>query len=610
MRKHLSFSLRYFVFWVILFSTYRIAFLIYQFENLKSVKFNEFINIFIRGAWMDSSLAGYILLLTFLLLAIFFWVSPKSITRMYNALTILLLLVVNTVVISDMELYRNWGYRIDATPLLYLKTPKEAMASVKTPLLILFVVLLIGITYLTHLAYRKWVARELSQANKARWWYSPIYIFLAATMIIPIRGGFGIAPINPGKVYFSQNNFCNHAALNPVWNMMYSVSKSSSMSKTYNVEIDKATAHQRFGELMHTDSTLYVLNTNQPNIIIILLESFGAKLVGPLGGLPNVTPNLNRLASEGILFTRTTASGDRSDKGIIAVLSGFPAQPTQSVIKYPTKSNKLPTISEVLYNQGYSTAFYYGGDPDFANIRSFLYHAKFQRLITQDDFPKSYRNSKWGVHDEHVFNYLLTDIDSAKAPFFKMFFTLSSHEPFEIPAKPKFNGKTEVEQFLSSAYYADSCLGDFIAKAQQREWFKNTLIVLIADHGHRHPANHPNWEPLKFGIPMVWLGGVVERKPLVVTTTCSQTDLATTLLAQLKLPHDQFTLSKNILASKVTPFAYFAFNEGFGYVNQTDTIVYDLVGKKYIKQTGKNISETRNDAWAFFNAYQEVFQGL
>ena len=398
---------------------------------------------------MDSSLAGYILLLTFLLLAIFFWVSPKSITRMYNALTILLLLVVNTVVISDMELYRNWGYRIDATPLLYLKTPKEAMASVKTPLLILFVVLLIGITYLTHLAYRKWVARELSQANKARWWYSPIYIFLAATMIIPIRGGFGIAPINPGKVYFSQNNFCNHAALNPVWNMMYSVSKSSSMSKTYNVEIDKATAHQRFGELMHTDSTLYVLNTNQPNIIIILLESFGAKLVGPLGGLPNVTPNLNRLASEGILFTRTTASGDRSDKGIIAVLSGFPAQPTQSVIKYPTKSNKLPTISEVLYNQGYSTAFYYGGDPDFANIRSFLYHAKFQRLITQDDFPKSYRNSKWGVHDEHVFNYLLTDIDSAKAPFFKMFFTLSSHEPFEIPAKPKFNGKTEVEQFLS-----------------------------------------------------------------------------------------------------------------------------------------------------------------
>jgi len=610
MRKHLAFSLRYFVFWVILFSTYRLAFIIYQFENLESVKFNEIINIFIRGAWMDSSLAGYILLLTFLLTAILFWLSPKGINKIFSALTAILLSVANTVVLSDMELYRNWGYRIDATPLLYLKTPKEAMASVKTPLLILFVVLLFGITYFIHLAYRKWVARELSQANKLKWWHSPILLFLAATMIIPIRGGFGIAPMNPGKVYFSQNNFCNHAALNPVWNMMYSVSKSGSMSKKYNVEIDKDFAHQRFGELMHTDSTVYVLNTNHPNILIILLESFGAKLVGPLGGLTNVTPNLNHLASEGILFTRTTASGDRSDKGIIAVLAGFPAQPTQSVIKYPTKSNKLPTISEVLYNRGYSTAFYYGGDPDFANIRSFLYHAKFQRLITQDDFPKSYRNSKWGVHDEHVFNYLLNDIDSAKTPFFKMFFTLSSHEPFEIPAKPKFKGKTEVEQFLSSAYYADSCLGDFITKAKQREWFKNTLIVLIADHGHRHPANHPNWEPLKFGIPMVWLGGAVERKPLVITTTCSQTDLAATLLAQLNLPHNQFALSKNILANKVTPFAYFAFNEGFGYVNQTDTLVYDLVGKKYIKQSGINITETKVDAWAFFDAYQEVFSNL
>lgn len=598
------------MFWLILFASYRLAFIVYQFENLESLKFNEFVNIFIRGAWMDTSLAGYILLLTFLLLALFFWVYPRTLSKIISALTAMLLLVINTVAISDMELYRNWGFRIDATPLLYLETPKEAMASVKTPMLILFVVLLAAITYLTHFAYRKWVAKGFEQAKPLKWWHSPIMLFIAATMIIPIRGGFGIAPMNPGKVYFSQNNFCNHAALNPVWNMMYSVSKSGSMSKKYNVELDKDIAHQRFGELMHADSTTYVLNTNRPNILIILLESFGAKLVGPLGGLPNVTPNLNRLASEGILFSRTTASGDRSDKGIIAVLSGFPAQPTQSVIKYPTKSNKLPTISEVLYNQGYSTAFYYGGDPDFANIRSFLYHAKFQRLITQDDFPKNYRNSKWGVHDEHVFNYLLNDIDSAKTPFFKMFFTLSSHEPFEIPAKPKFKGNTEVEQFLSSAYYADSCLGDFIIKAQQREWFKNTLIVLIADHGHRHPANHPNWEPLKFGIPMVWLGGAVESKPKVITTTCSQTDLAATLLAQLDLPHSQFALSKNILANKVTPFAYFAFNEGFGYVNQTDTLVYDLVGKKYIKQTGVKINETKTDAWAFFNAYQEVFSNL
>jgi len=111
-----------------------------------------------------------------------------------------------------MELYRNW-VSASMHPLLYLKTPKEAMASVKTYLLILFVVLLAVLTYLSHWAYRKWVAKDFELAKPLKWWHSPIFIFLAATMIIPIRGGFGIAPMNPGKVYFSQNNFSNHAAL-------------------------------------------------------------------------------------------------------------------------------------------------------------------------------------------------------------------------------------------------------------------------------------------------------------------------------------------------------------------------------------------------------------
>lgn len=610
MRKYFAFSLKYFIFWVILFATYRLAFIVYQFENLKSLKFNEFINIFIRGAWMDTSLAGYILLLTFLLLAIFFWVYPRTTNKIFNALTAILLLAINTIVISDMELYRNWGYRIDATPLLYLKTPKEAMASVKTPMLILFIVLLAAITYLTHLTYRKCFGKEFEQAKPMKWWYSPIMLFLAATMIIPVRGGFGIAPMNPGKVYFSQNNFCNHAALNPVWNMMYSISKSSTMNKTYKVEIEKETAQPRFAKLMRTDSVIHVLNTQKPNIIIILLESFGSKLVEPLGGLPDVTPNLNHFCSEGLLFKRTVASGDRSDKGIIGVLAGFPAQPTQSVIKYPTKSNKLATISGVLHDHGYNNTFYYGGDPDFANIRSFLFHAKFHRLVTQDNFPRNYRNSKWGVHDEHVFNYLLNDLDTAKGPFFKMFFTLSSHEPFEIPAERKFKGNSELTQYLSSAYYTDSCLGDFISKARTKDWYKNTLIILIADHGHRQPGNHPNHEPLKYGIPMVWLGGALAQKPMVIDRTCSQIDLAATLLSQLNLPHTQFPLSKNILSYEVTPFALFAFNEGFGFINQTDTIVYDLVGGKYIKQAGQQLTETQKDAWSFFNAYQEVFSGL
>jgi phosphoglycerol transferase MdoB-like AlkP superfamily enzyme len=291
------------------------------------------------------------------------------------------------------------------------------------------------------------VANTVTRCNKGQWWYAPAFILIAATMILPIRGGFGIAPMNPGKVFFSQNVYCNHAALNAEWNMLYSISKSGTMNKRYPDTIKKEKAHKVFAELMQNHPySSKVLKTDRPNIVLIMLESFSSKLIEVLGGKEGVTPNLNQLSNEGLFFTRMFASGDRSDKGIIAIVSGFPAQPTQSVIKYPTKSRKLATISGTLVDAGYSAAFYYGGDPDFANIRSYLYSAKFSRIITQDDFPRSYRNSKWGVHDEHVFNYLLNDIDTAKGPFIKMFFTLSSHEPFEFPVKPKFPGTEEVKQ--------------------------------------------------------------------------------------------------------------------------------------------------------------------
>lgn len=593
------------------FAVFRLIFMIYQLKQTLQITFADFFNILVRGAWMDLSLTGYVILLTSIFIGILFFANKKWLKGYLAFQTLLLLSIISLISISDIELYRNWGFRIDATPLLYLKTPKEAMASMETYMIIIFVIVTILTIIGFYWVYRKWVACKLSNVEKGKWWYAPIFIAIAGTMMLPIRGGLGIAPMNPGKVYFSSNTYCNHAALNAPWNMMYSISKSGSMNKRYPDTIKKDKAQEVFAELMQNQpDSLKVLKTDRPNIVLIMLESFSSKIIEALGGKEGVTPNLNRLSNEGIFFTQMVASGDRSDKGIIAILSGFPAQPTQSVIKYPTKSRKLPTISQELVNAGYNAAFYYGGDPDFANIRSFLYSAKFSRIITQEDFPRNYRNSKWGVHDEHVFKYLLNDIDTAKGPFFKMFFTLSSHEPFEIPSKPKFPGNEEVYQYLSSAYYADSCLGDFFAEAKKREWYNNTLFILIADHGHRHLGKKVIYDTNRFSIPMLWLGGALNIEPKKIDKTCSQIDLATTLLNQVNLSDSNFVFSKNILNPHTQPFAYYAFNNGYGFVSATDTIVYDHVSRKYIMQNGVNAEKTTEQASAFFYIYQDVFLGL
>lgn len=611
MKARLYFLVKYFLFWLVFFTFSRLYFLIYELNQTMVTPFHDFWGIFVRGAWMDASLIGYILFLSGLFIAILFYSYGKWIRLVFKYYTTILLVIFSFIVISDAELYRNWGFRIDATPILYLKTPGDAFASVKPLLIILLTLLAILVFVLFFYSFKRWVLPKDESFSKGKWWFIPVFVFFSATMIIPIRGGFGIAAMNPGKVYFSQNMFSNHAALNPIWNMMYSVSKSSSINKKYPDYIEKSKGQAIVNKLLSDNGKVEnLLKTDRPNIVLILLESFSAKMIGSLRGLPDITPNFNKFSSEGILFSRMFASGDRSDKGIIAVVSGFPAQSTQSIIKYPLKSQKLPTISGLLDSVGYRTSFYYGGDPDFANIRSFLYSAKFRKIITQDDFPKSYRNSKWGVHDEYVYKKLIQDIDTAKGPFFKMYFTLSSHEPFEIPSKPKFLGDDEQTKFFSSVHYADSCLGAFISEAKTKEWYKNTLFILIADHGHRYPGNDPNFSVEKFKIPMLWIGGALNGESLVIGKTGSQTDLASTLFTQLGISSKKFKFSKDLLSDGVNPFAYYAFNDGFGFVTDSTTIIFDHTGKKYIKQEGRNIDNVTDQAKSYFSYYQNIFLGL
>jgi phosphoglycerol transferase MdoB-like AlkP superfamily enzyme len=610
MRTRFTFLLRYFIFWMVYFTISRLLFMVYQVKQVQTVSLHDWWGILVRGAWMDLSLTGYILLLSGVFLALLFYTGDRWLRVAFNAYTSFLLALFTLIIVSDFELYRNWGFRIDATPLLYLKTPDEAMASVKTSMIVILFLVAAAYFSIFHVSYRRKVMRKEEPFNRGKWWYVPVFLLFAGTMIIPMRGGFGIAPMNTGKVYFSQNVFSNHSALNAIWNMMYSVSKSGTMYKKYPDYIDPERGQQLYTSMM-ADSARFrkVLRTDRPNVVLILLESFCSDLIEPLGGKPGVTPYFNRLAQEGILFSRIVASGDRSDKGIIAVVSGFPAQSTQSIIKYPLKASKLPTISGALANAGYYTTFYYGGDPDFANIRSYLYSAKFKGLITQDDFPRAYRNSKWGVHDEYTFQRLLTDMDTARGPYFKMLFTLSNHEPFEMTINPKFKGKGDVYKLYSTAYYTDSCLQVFFEQAKQRDWYSNTLFVLVADHGHWLTGSYPNYAAEKFRIPMLWVGGALQDT-MRVDMVGSQNDLAKTLLSQLNIPADKFLFSKNLLAERCNSYAYYAFNDGFGFLTQTDTLIVDHVSRKFLKESGPDIEKTKEKAFSFFAHYQKVFLGL
>nr|WP_255710089.1 LTA synthase family protein [Pontibacter harenae] len=331
-----------------------------------------------------------------------------------------------------------------------------------------------------------------------------------------------------------------------------------------------------------SDSTVALVKGTKPNVLFIILESYTAKFVGSLGGEIGVTPNLDSIAATGINFTNMYASGDRSEKGMVALLSGYPVQTITSIIKTPHKTQKLPHLSKVFEEQNYSTSYYYGGELEFANIKSYLLNGGYDRLIDKDDFPASSYNSKWGAHDHVVFDRVLQDLKNEKRPFFSTVYTLSSHEPFEIPIAAKFPGDDTDALFRNSVYYTDWALGRFLNAAKQQTWWDNTLVVIVADHGHPAPGSDPNHVPSKFRIPFAMTGGALAANGLTVDVLGSQTDIATTLLSQLNFPNEEFKWGRDLLAHSPNPFAFYVFNDGFGFITPAGKLTFDNVAKKPI----------------------------
>ena len=534
---------------------------------------------------MDISMTGYIILFISIFIGLPF-ITGKVVKKFIKYFTFLLLLFFTFLSVVDVELYRNWGFRIDSTVLLYLKTPKESIES--TPLLKVTFLLLIAafIIAVFYILFLKFVITSLKSGEKLKVKFSPFFLLLAALSIIPIRGGLGLAPINQGTVYFSKHQFINHAAINPLWNFGWSLTK---INKEKNIKFmpDKE-AFKIFSGLLKSGNgkTTYLLNKKNVNVVIIILESFTANVIEPLGGTKGATPNLNTLSGQGVFFKNFYASGDRSDKGLIAVLSGYPAQPESSIIKFPNKTGKLPFLNKDFKKYGYNSSFYYGGDINFANMKSYFITGRYDKIISKKDFNQKDMGKKWGARDEAVFNKLFEDMKSEKQPFFKVMFTLSSHEPFDVPHKSKFSGSDEVSKFLNSIHYADSCIGDFFKKVKSTKLWNNTLFVLVADHGKRIPGYIPYNSPKAFHIPMIWLGGVI-KKDTVITATASQNDIPVMIENQLDIKGSDYKFGKDILKGQ-KHFAFYAFNNGFGFYNDTSGYVRDNVSGKIVFKQNLN----------------------
>lgn len=587
MLKTLIFFSRFFILWLVYFLVDRFIFICINLDQLKGSSFLEIGASFFYALRLDLSMIAYMAVVP-LLFYLFFLFIPLKKTVSFQWITIyntVLVVIFSILSVANLNIYREWGNKINAKALGFaISSPNEALASSASSPIVLSLTLLIILICFGLLMNKLLMTKVIELSSSSIVLKSAFALALVAANFLMIRGGLGVSPNNQSMAYYCEVPILNHAAVNTEWGLVSSIlaNKRTSNHPDLYYPNDEATRIIKDLYAVEKDTTTLILKNKRPNVVVIILESFTADLTKTLGNEEGVTPNFDKMIAEGVFFSNIYATGNRTDKGIIGTLAGFPSIASENIVKWPEKLEKIPAMSQAFAKNGYQTSFFYGGESEFENYKVFIVSHDYQVLVDKNSFSSQDMNSKWGAYDGVVFNRQLKDLNKTREPFFSTHMTLTNHEPFEVPGTHKFGDKDNVAKFKSTAFYTDSCLNSFLTQAKKQSWYKNTLFIFVADHGHIYPKNRLEvYAPQRYHIPLLFFGEVIkdEYKGKRFENIGSQVDIASTLLHQLDMDTKPFIWSKNLLNPYTKSFAWFSWDNGMGFIDSKQCVTFDNVGK-------------------------------
>lgn len=563
------------------------------------------LSIMAHGLAMDCSIAGYITLLPAALVILSVSGKATIANRLERLYYTAVALLIATVTVVDAGLYGYWDFRLDTTPIFYLTTsPAAALASVEWWIYLVAILSISALTVGISAVYF-FICRQILVCPVDSKRSTTVLILTIASMLLflPIRGGVTVSTMNPSRAYFSVKQRHNHAAINPLFSLMYSATHLDNDGNRFEYYDDEE-LQQIMKPLNPTgdvcDSTL--LTTSRPDIYLIILESFSAHLLPCLGGEPIAT-RLDSVAADGILFTNFYGSSFRTDRALPAILSGFPGQPTTSVMKNVEKAANLPSIARSLNKNGYVSTYYYGGDLNFTNMLAYLINSGFSTIIGDRDFTTRERASKWGAHDGVVFDRAICDAKkhmSDTTSRFVVIQTSSSHEPYKVPLQDK--------RFIDSPRkncfaYTDLCLSNFLDSLKHLPSYNQTLVIIVPDHQGVYPSNLDE-NASRHHLPLILTGGALARRGITIDSTGSQVDIAATLLGMIGIGHCEFRFSKNMLDSVAPRFAFFSAPATVGFIDKNGReSIYNIDTSS---GSGPGLAETRAYLQSIYRALRAL----
>ena len=501
--------------------------------------------LFLIGLRFDLILMCYIAFLPTVLISLLPDSVLKYFKKFFNIYFIFFLFLFLLMELSTLDFINQYDTRPNRLFLDYLIYPKEVVGTLLKSYLpsLIITTILLGIALFFAFKHGKKIFYPQESNYKTK---LLLFLVVAFFLFWGARGSLtSKRPINASNAIFCSDQMTNSLGLNSLYTVAFAAysMKNEGDVKKYG-KMDELEAYTRVKKYM--DVTEFIagevpfLHLQKPdapqpkyNVVIFLQESLGAEYVGCLNGLP-LTPELDKLSKEGLLFTNLYCTGTRSVRGIEQVTAGFLPNPSESIVKLGGSQQGFFTLADAFGRQNYDTSFIYGGMANFDNMASFFNGNGFKNIIDETDFDKDGKKyamkGTWGYSDEDLAvkaNEYYKNLGNK--PFFSLMFSTSNHEPFEFP-----DGRIQLyEQPKNTVHnamkYADFSIGKFFELAKKEAYFKNTIFVVIADHNTRTYGK--NLVPVnKFHIPALIIAPNVE-KGITYDNLASQMDIPSTVLA-------------------------------------------------------------------------------
>lgn len=584
---------------LVCFGVSKVVFMLYN-SDVESIDAYGMLGVWFRGLPLDVRTASLLMLVP----ALVSMQTRISWRRLLIPYYIIVSLCMAYFICGDIVMYEFWEFKLNAVVLSYAMSPEGATSSVST----WFLISRVGSTLL-FFAFSLTAFILLTPKDKVK---LKSYSHLKLRNLKPIINWrpytwhiffviMAVVPIDIPLCYRQDSSLMrNHAAVNPVYNFVTSFWAPSTFDVMPKEEADKV-YRSLYTDNDGDDIQDSLLRTRRPNILVIQLESFGGKFVKELGGEPDVAPQLSALIPQGVWFTNYYSNSFRTDRGTVSLQTGHVAHPTVSLMREKKYHPMLASLPKALKEAGYDTYYLYAGAMTNMGKKDFVRQLPIDTIYDKDSFTAEELETAWGAHDGTAAYKMVSWLQKMKpgTPWYFTFQTISSHEPWIVPYH-----RLEDEK-LNAFAYTDDVLGQLIATLRNSPIWDDLLVIVIPDHGYLY---HQTYEdPEFFHSPMLWLGGAV-RRPVQVDVLMNQSDIAATLLAQMRLPHKQFRWSRNVLSKNYThPAVYCNFPAGLMLRDTTGTSVFDLTARKPIMQTPGPSDERIRQARALLQAsYEEL----